>query len=160
MKHRETFWNAASSETYASATEEKKRQAVAEHDGEHIASNLENIWKTLGGEERQLIEYLYLSDKPTVVALNEIELYTGLMEKGLLHTPPGVGTLFMEYSQTTYTIPNAVWAYLQKHSEHFFTFELNGKSQRLKELTLHFKEQVDALLKGVPSSSDTNDRKI
>jgi len=93
------------------------RKAAAELNGDPVAENLENIWAGLSGEEQKFIEYLYLSERRTVVALYEDGLFSGLMSKGLLQVPPGVGTLFMQYLQTTYTIPIAVWTYLRDRPE-------------------------------------------
>lgn len=150
-KKRESLWNAATLEKYLDSTEELARQAVAEKNGEHIAENLENIWAGLMDEEKSFIEFLYLSDRRAAVALYDDGLFSGLKAKGLLQIPPGVGTLFMQQLQTTYAIPVAVWNHLRDRPDQFFSHHEKDKTQRLKKLTQHFENRVDALLKA-PSS--------
>jgi hypothetical protein len=153
-KKRESFWNADSLEKYSDRTEQLARKSVAEQNGEPIAENLENIWAGLSEDEQQLIEYLYLSERRTVVVLREDGVFSGLLSKGLLQTPPGVGSLFMQYLQTTYTIPIAVWKLLQKRPGLFFSHREENKARQLKQLTLHFKDQVDALVKDSSARAD------
>ena len=154
-KKRESLWNADTLEKYLDSTERLARKSASEHNGEHIAENLEQIWTGLDDEERLFIEYLYLSQKRTAVALYEDGLFSGLVSKGLLQTPPGVGTLFMQYLQTTYSIPVAIWAYIHRRPDLFFSHYEEGKESRLEELTVHFNDRVDAVLTGrTPETSD------
>jgi hypothetical protein len=153
-KKRESLWNADTLEKYLDTTEQLAQKSASEHSGKHIADNLETIWEGLDDEERLFIEYLYLSEKRTAVALYEDGLFSGLMSKGLLQTPPGVGTLFMQYLQTTYSVPIAVWDYIHRLPDLFFPQAEHGKSQRLEELTLHFNDRVDAVLNGLASETD------
>lgn len=150
-KKRESLWNAATLEKYLDTAEELARKSVSEKNGEHTAENLENIWAGLAEEEKNFIEFLYLSERRAVVALYDDGLFSGLKSKGLLQIPPGVGTLFMQHLQTTYAVPVAVWKYLRDRPDHFFSHDEEEKTQRLKILTRHFKNRVDALLKA-PSS--------
>lgn len=153
-RKRESFWDADSLEKYSDRTEQIARKSAAEQDGEPIAENLENIWAGLSEDEKQLIEYLHLSERRTVVVLREDGVISELLSKGLLQTPPGVGTLFMQYLQTTYTIPIAVWKFLQKRTDLFFSHIEENKARRLKELTLHFNDRVDALVKDSSARAD------
>ena len=145
---RKSLWNADTLEKYLDATEQKAQKAVSEHNGEHIAENLETIWTGLDEEERLFIEYLYLSEKRTAVALYEDGLFSGLLAKGLLQTPPGVGTLFMQYLQTTYSVPLAVWNSIHYRPDIFFSLNEKEKKRRLEELTRHFNDRIDAVLNG------------
>ncbi|GBE44823.1 hypothetical protein BMS3Bbin10_02928 [bacterium BMS3Bbin10] len=151
---RESLWDAETLEKYLDTTEQLARKSASEQNGEHIAENLENIWAGLEEEERFFIEYLYLSEKPTAVAPYEDGLFSGLMSKGLLRTPPGVGTLFMQYLQTTYSVPAAVWNYLRDRPDLFFSHDEKGKRRRLEDLTRHFNGRVDAVLKGPSPETD------
>jgi hypothetical protein len=149
-KKRESLWTAAILENYLDTTEQLARKSAAELDGKPEAENLENIWAGLSGEEQLFFEYLYLSERRTVVALYEDGLFSGLMSKGLLQTPPGVGTIFMQYLQTTYSIPIAVWKYLNDRPDLFFSHGEVNKQSRLKDLIQHFNDRVDALVKDPP----------
>lgn len=151
VRKRESLWNAATLEKYVDRTEQSARNSVAERNGEHTAENLESIWLDLTRDEKLFIEYLYLSEKRAAIALYEEGLFSGLMSKGLLQTPPGVGTLFMQYLQTTYAIPIAVWDSLHDRPSQFFSHDDIDKGRRLKQLTRHFNDRVDVLLKA-PSS--------
>ena len=153
-KTRVSFWNADSLEKYSDRTDQIARKAAAEQNGEPIAENLENIWTGLSEDEKQLIEYLYLSERRTVVVLREDGVFSGLLSKGLLQTPPGVGTLFKQYLQTTYTIPIAVWKLLQKRPGLVFPHSEENKERRLNELNLYFNDQIDALVKDSSAPAD------
>ena len=76
-----------------------------------------------------------MSEKPTLVALFDDGLFTGLMSKGILKIPQGVSTVFIQSHQTTYTIPEAVWNSLQKKQDLFPTYEKSNKKQRIKKLS-------------------------
>ncbi len=153
-KKRKSLWDDATLEKYLTAAEQLARKSASEQNGEQIAENLENLWPRLEDEERHFIEFLYLSEKRTAVALYEDGLFSGLMSKGLLQTPPGVGTLFMQYLQTTYSVPVAVWNFLHDRPDLFFSHNEKGKGRRLEELTRHFKDRVDAVLQGPAPETD------
>ncbi|GMQ74867.1 MAG: hypothetical protein BMS9Abin01_0107 [Gammaproteobacteria bacterium] len=148
------MWTAATLEKYLDATERLARKSAAEKSGEHTAKNLENIWADLTDEEKHFIEFLFLSEGRTVVALYEDGLFSALMSKGLLQIPPGVGTILMQHLETTYSIPIAVWKQLHEQPGLFFSHNENKKAQRLEELTPHFNDRVDALLKGPSPGGD------
>ena len=145
---RESFWNAASREQYTATSMQLAQKTIARKNGEPTAQMLEATWPDLSSEEKLFIEYLCLSDKRTVVALYEDELFTELMSKGLLRTPPGVGTIFMRHLQTTFSIPFAVWSLLREKPELFYGRNENDKDQRIDSLTQHFNDRVDTLLIG------------
>ena len=147
-KKRESLWNAATREQYVDTSERLARKTRARKNGEPTAEMLEVTWPDLASEEKLFIEYLCLSDKRTVVALYEDELFTGLVSKGLLRTPPGVGTIFMRHLQTTFSIPFAVWNLLRDRPELFFTQAEKDKGQHIDELAQRFNGRVDTLLKG------------
>lgn len=147
-KPRESLWDATIREKYSDASERLARKTVAEKNGEHTAKNLEQIWKRLNEEEKLFFEFLFLSEKRTIIALEESELFTGLIAKSLLQIPPGVGSILKHYLQTTCSIPIAVWELFNDRPELFFSQNEKDKSRRLKELAQHFEKQIDVLLKG------------
>jgi hypothetical protein len=67
-KKRESFWNADIQARYIDRVEQKEKKAVAKRNGEPVAENLEVVWAKLSQEEKHLIEYLFLSKKPSLVA--------------------------------------------------------------------------------------------
>ena len=148
------MWNAATLKKYVNSTERSAQESAAKINGDSTAENLELIWASLEDEEKLFIEFLYLSEKRTAIALYEDSLFSGLLSKGLLQTPPGVGALCRQYFQTTYSIPLAVWEYLHDRPELFFAQDENMKALRLEELARHFNDRLDALLKGSSSLSD------
>ncbi len=150
-KPRKSLWNAAIREKYSDASEQLARKTVAEKNGEHTAENLEQVWTGLAEEEKHFLEFLYLSEKRTVIALQEDALFSGLIEKSLLQIPPGVGAILKHYLQTTCSIPIAVWERMNDRPELFFSQIGKDKPSRLNELARHFDDRVDVLLKG-PSS--------
>ncbi len=139
---------------YLETTERSAQKTAAKLNGDHTAENLEPLWARLDDEEKLFIEYLYLSGKRMAVALYEDELFSGLLTKGMLQTPPGVGTLFMHCLRTTYSIPIAVWQSLHDRPDLFFSLDTKIQVRHLEELTRYFKGRIDTLLKGaVPVSN-------
>ncbi len=147
-KPRKSLWNAAIREKYSDASERLARKTVAEKNGEHTAENLEQVWTGLAEEEKLFLEFLYLSEKRTVIALQEDALFSGLIEKSLLQIPPGVGAILKLYLQTTCSVPIAVWERLHDRPELFFSGKDKESPLRLNELAQRFNDRVDVLLKG------------
>ena len=151
---RQSFWSSDVQAKYTDTVERKEREAEAERNGELAAENIESLWARLSQEEKNLFEYLVLSKRPTLVALFDDGLFTGLMSKGLLKIPQGVSTVFIQSHQTTYTIPKAVWASLQKKSELFPSCKEEDKT-RIKTLSRAFEDKIEALLTDTSSKANT-----
>ena len=145
-KIRKSFWTTDMQSKYAIKIKRREKKALAERNGQFTAENLDRIWTGLSNNEKKLIEYLILSEKPTLVALFDDGLFTSLMSKGILKIPQGVSTVFIQSHQTTYTIPQAVWTSLQKKQDLFPTYEKSNKKQRIKKLSKKFESQIEALL--------------
>jgi hypothetical protein len=145
-KKRESFWNADIQARYIDRVEQKEKKAVAKRNGEPVAENLEVVWAKLSQEEKHLIEYLFLSKKPSLVAFFDNGLFSGLMSKGLLKIPQGVSTVFIQSHQTTYTIPQAVWESLQDRYDLFPSLKDINKNNRIDDLSRQFEDQVEVLL--------------
>lgn len=153
-KKRKSLWTADIQAKYTDTAERKEREAVAERNGEPAADNLDAIWAGLSQEEKHLIEYLSLSEKPTLVAFFDNGLFAGLMSKGLLKIPQGVSTVFIQSHQTTYTIPQAVWESLQKRPDLFPSYKEINKKERMETLNRLFESQVEALLTNIYSKAN------
>jgi hypothetical protein len=154
-KKRKSLWTADIQAKYTDTAERKEREAVAERNGEPAADNLDAIWAGLSQEEKHLIEYLSLSEKPTLVAFFDNGLFAGLMSKGLLKIPQGVSTVFIQSHQTTYTIPQAVWESLRKRPDLFPSYKEINKKERMETLNRLFESQVEALLTNIYSKANT-----
>ena len=147
------LWDSDKQGQYWVATERLAIETAAKKDGEHTAASLDGILNDLSVEERSLIDYLLLSEKCTVVALYEDELFNGLVQKGLLRPPPGVGTLLMQELQTAYSVPRAVWKALNQRRGTLIPDGDFDRTRRLEELVKHFDKQVDALVEGPSTRS-------
>ncbi len=145
-KKRKSLWNAEIQAKYTDRTEQKEKEAVAKRKGVPVAKNLKTIWAGLTLDEKHLIEYLSLSEKPTLVAFFDNGLFSGLMSKGLLKIPQGVSTVFIQSHQTTYTVPQAVWKSLQEGYDLFPALTDKNKKDRIDILSRQFEGQVEALL--------------
>ncbi|MBM3356984.1 MAG: hypothetical protein FJY54_04580 [Betaproteobacteria bacterium] len=87
------------------------------------------------------MEYLLLVGSPTVVALHDEGLLDGLVAKGLLRRPPGVGTLFMSHYETTYDVPAAVWQSMNDGRKRYLPYagaQLEAQRRQARE-RLHAK---------------------
>ena len=117
-KHR-PLWNRESRTSYWSAKEEAEQRAAERQQGQHTARALAQVWAGLSAGERAAMERLLTSGCNSVVGLYEDELLGGLVSKGLLQVPPGVGTLLMRKMETTFTVPEAVWSELTGRRDEF-----------------------------------------
>lgn len=112
---RASLWSRQDSDRYLAAADQAAADAAARWDGADAARNLTVIWERLSPEERLVIEYLLMMGSTTLVALHNDGSLDSLVTKGLLRKPMGVGTVFMQYHDTTYDVPPAVWQALNEH---------------------------------------------
>jgi hypothetical protein len=117
-----SLWDDEHRERYLAASDEARARANARHDGEHTACELPRVWQRLTRDERSVMEYLLLMGSPTVVALHDEGLLDGLVAKGLLQRPSGVGTLFMSHYETTYDVPIAVWQSMNDRRQRYLPY--------------------------------------
>ena len=148
---RSPLWDNDTQARYWVASERLSSETAAKKDGQHTAASLDAILDDLSVEERSLIEYLLLSGRCTVVALYEDDLFNGLVKKGLLRPPPGVGTLLMQRLQTPYSVPRAVWEALNRRRGRLIPDGEFERTRRFEELVKHFDNRVDALVEGASS---------
>lgn len=137
---RVSLWDRQHRERYLEASEEAAARAAARHDGEHTARDLPELWPGLTPDEKSVMEYLLLVGSPTVVALHDDGLLDGLVAKGLLQRPAGVGTLFMNHYETTYDVPAAVWQALNAGRDRFLPYADAEIEQRRR----HARERLQA----------------
>jgi hypothetical protein len=130
---RVSLWGHEHRERYLAASREAAEQAAARRDGEHTARDLAHLWQGLTPEEKDVMEYLLLKGSPTIVALHDDGLLDGLIAKGLLQKPAGVGTLFMNHYETTYDVPAAVWRALNDSRHHFLPYSEADSGRRCQE---------------------------
>ena len=109
-----------------------------------------NLWllSSLSAEQSNFVEYLLLSQKNTVVARYDTadDLLPGLVEKGLLQTPTGVGTVSLLKLTTTFRVPIAVWKALNKRNDSATFKAPLEHSNWLLELENQFKKRIDVLV--------------
>jgi hypothetical protein len=139
MTKRTPLWTSDRHSDYWESKDEAERRANAQKYGEHTAADLDRIWLALGEDERALLEYLLLSGRRSVVALYEDSLCNALVERKLLQTPAGVGTLLMQNLETTFKIPRAVWEVMNLRKAEFLSGGASGstpeRDERLRELS-------------------------
>ncbi|MEE8505030.1 MAG: hypothetical protein V3S40_02290 [Kiloniellales bacterium] len=116
---RRPLWNRDNQLSYWSAKEAAELRASDRQQGQHTARALARVWAGLNARERAVMERLLTSGRNSVVGLYEDELLDGLVSKGLLQVPPGVGTLLMREMETTFTVPSAVWRELTGRKDEF-----------------------------------------
>ncbi len=132
------LWDSDKQAQYWVASARLALETAAKKDGEHTVEVLDVILEDLSVEERSFIEYLLLSGKHTIVALYEDGLFTSLVKKGLLQTPPGVGTFLMQRLQTTYTVPRAVWKALNHRCGNLIPDGEFARARWLQKLIKYF----------------------
>ena len=145
---RKSLWDNSKKAEYTTNHNSQAMELVARSKGEHTASNIEAVLATLSSEELDFVEYLILSKKNTVVARydNEDVLFPGLVEKGLLQLPTGVGTVSLLKLTTTFRVPIAVWTALNKQMRMLLAEDGTEGTVRLMELESQFKHRLDVLV--------------
>ena len=116
---RPILWNSEDSKRYRADADLAAAGMAACRDGVHTAENLDEIWRRLAPAERLLMEYLLLIGSPTVVSLHNDGFLDALVDKELLQKPIGVASVFLNYHDTTYDVPPAVWSALNANRSRF-----------------------------------------
>jgi hypothetical protein len=137
-----SLWDHKHRERYLAATKEAAACAAARRDGEHTVRALPGIWQALTPEEKAFMEYLLISGSSTVVALHDEGLLDGLVGRGLLQKPVGVGTLFMHDYETTYDVPAAVWRALNDRRHHFLPYSEAELARRREEVGERLRDNI------------------
>lgn len=130
---RASLWNHEHREHYLEASKAAAEQHSARRDGVDTARDLPRLWNELAPAERTLMACLLLTGSPTIVALHDDGLLDGLIAKGLLQKPAGVGTLFMNSYETTYDVPRAVWESLNDNVHNFLPDPDSDRERRHHE---------------------------
>ena len=126
-------WGQDQFDKYWVDTAAQQKETAERLDGVPVARRIDAVWKSLDDGERLVIEHLLLSGSPTAVALIEGGAFDGLVEKGMLRRPPGVGTVMIYQHQTTYDIPSAIWEVLNERIEDFLPDAVANRERRLAE---------------------------
>ena len=129
---RVSLWTSSDSERYLNEAAQAAVDVAERQEGAHTARNLTAIWGELSPEERLLIEYMLMTGSTTCVAIHNDGLLDALVEKGMLQKPPGVGTVFMQYHDTTYDVPPAVWRTLNERRTDFLPSS-SAEIERMKQ---------------------------
>ncbi|MDG2205176.1 MAG: hypothetical protein P8M79_07995 [Alphaproteobacteria bacterium] len=120
-----------------------------------IADKMDEVLADLLVDECEFIEFMVLSRTQTVIAKFDIDVLKRLVSRRLLQLRPGVGTMFMQNYQTSFSIPDAVWNALT--TRHQTACDSGGRSVRARIRIL--KNRLGATLDGIvpipPSASDT-----
>ena len=116
---RPILWDRKDSERYRADAERAAADMAERRDGVDTAGNLDEIWRGLAPAERLMMEYLLLIGSPTVVSLHNDGFLDALVDKGLLQKPIGVASVFLNYHDTTYDVPPAVWLALNANRTRF-----------------------------------------
>ena len=147
-ERRTSLWDSSKKAEYTANHDSQAMQLVAKNNGEHTAQKIETVLATLSLEQSNFVEYLLLSQKNTVVARYDTTdaLLPGLVEKGLLQLPTGVGTVSLLKLTTTFRVPIAVWKALNECTEAPHFEARVAQSTRLLELDNQFKNRLDVLV--------------
>lgn len=139
---RVSLWGQDQFDKYWVDTAAQQKETAERLDGVPVSREIDAVWKSLNDDERIVIEHLLLSGSPTAVALIEGGAFDGLVEKGLLRRPPGVGSLMIYQHQTTYDIPSAIWDILNERIEDFLPDAVANRKKRLAETTKRLDESM------------------
>ena len=102
-----SLWDSSKKDDYSTNHDRQTLELLAKNNGEHTAKDLDSVLAGISPEQSNFVEYLLLSEKNTVVARYDSSdvLLPGLIEKGLLQLPTGVGTVSVLKLTTTFPSP-------------------------------------------------------
>lgn len=143
---RKSLWDASKRAAYETGHEKSRSDLFDQREGRKIADALEDHWHTLTPSEAALVEYLILMERRIVLARQADKVIDGLVEKGFLSPPPGVGALFLRYQQTTYSVRRALWQALNAPNHRQLFAGHNDPAARLKELSAQFSDLIDVTM--------------
>jgi hypothetical protein len=139
---RVSLWGRDQYEKYWVDTNRQQQETADRLNGVPVAEDIDAVWKSLTEDERLVIEHLLLSGSPTAVALIEGGAFDGLVEKGMLRRPPGVGTMLIYEHQTTYDVPSAAWQALNQRIDEFIPGDTAERKRKFAETTQQVGESL------------------
>ncbi len=139
---RVSLWGRDQYEKYWVDTNRQQQETADRLNGVPVAEDIDAVWKSLNEDERLVIEHLLLSGSPTAVALIEGGAFDGLVEKGMLRRPPGVGTMLIYQHQTTYDVPSAAWQVLNQRIDEFIPGDTAERKRRFAETSRRIGESL------------------
>jgi len=151
-----SLWDSSNKEEYTINHDRQALQLLARNNGEHTAKDMDSVLARLSPEQSDLVEYLLLSEKNTIVARYDSSdaLLPGLVEKGLLQLPTGVGTVSVLKLTTTFRTPKAVWEALNERRGALLPKTGSDQAKRLEELKKQFKNRLDVLVESAAIASN------
>jgi len=143
---RSTMWNDDLKKAYWQDKKVDQERAEAKHSGKVIADNIDQVMIGLNTDESNLIEFMVLSNVRKIIAQHEVDVLGRLVSKKLLRLRPGVGTIFMQGYQTSFSIPETIWETLLERSDTIFNSEGKSVEDRLCELTIKLGDELNDII--------------
>lgn len=145
------LWDAQRHGDYVRKRDEAIERRTDQREGTSVAREIDATWATLPADERQVLEYLLLSDARSCIGQCADPLLSRLVARGMLSWPPGVRPVLTDDLVTAFQVAPALWTALRARRDELFPTE-GEKSRLLDEAARLLGERVTPI-----TSSDAPD---
>ena len=143
---RTNFWSADVKARYWQDKRQHQDRADAEHAGREIAEIIDDVLAGLTQEEHDFIFFLAYSNMRTIIATHDVTVLERLVSKKLLRLRPGVGTMFMQSYQTSFSVPSAIWSALTERRDSMADAHDTAAGGLIEELRQRLGDQLEGIV--------------
>ncbi len=136
-----TMWDAQRHDEYVRQRDALIERRIDAREGTSVARDIGATWATLPREERQVLEYLVLSNARSCIGNCADPLLSRLAGRGMLNWPPGVRPVLTDDLVTAFVVAPALWAALLARRDELFAPDAD-RARTLEELARHFGDRV------------------
>ena len=136
-----TLWDAQRHDEYVRQRDASFERRIDEREGTSLARDIGATWATLPSEERQVLEYLVLSNARSCIGHCADPSLSRLAGRGMMSWPPGVRPVLTDDLVTAFVVAPALWVALLAHSDELFSPDTD-RARRLEELARDFGDRI------------------
>jgi hypothetical protein len=136
------LWDAEQHESYVRQRDQALERRADERLGTRVAAEIDSILAALAGDDaRDVLDYLLLAGASACIGKCNDGLLARLVEHGLLTLPPGVRPVLTDDLVTTFQVPPAAWAALQRRRDDLLPPPAE-RALRMQEAGQRFRDRI------------------
>lgn len=109
-----SLWSRDAHARYLADRDSRTEQRAQWREAAHLAANPLALWEDLDQLERWVLQWMLLNATPSLVGRCDDDVLKRLMNRGVLHWPPGVRPVLTDDLVTTFHVGPALWSALEK----------------------------------------------
>ena len=122
------LWDAKRHGEYVRQRDEAIERRIDQLEGTSVARDIDSTWGAMPADERQVLEYLVLSDARSCIGHCADPLLSRLVARGMMSWPPGVRPVLTDDLVTAFQVAPALWSAL--HARRDALFPTDGDKAR------------------------------